>query len=103
MIRHAFSLACALAVAVPAPAHAQAITGVAEWTAANGSSASDGVPYVNRSFWQRYTLGFKSVLLDPRFVEYSASTTFRTNSLTFGGADDRQHGDHQGQQIAEAR
>ena len=92
MTRRAAAIACVLLAGVPSTARAQTVSGVAEWTAANGSSTSDGVPYVNQSFWQRYTLGFKSVILDPRFVDYNASTTFRTNGLTFGGREDPHKG-----------
>ncbi len=84
-------LACALALTA-APALAQVVSGVAEWTVANGSSTSDGQPYANDSFWQRYTVAFNSALIDPRLLKYNADVTFRTNSLTFGGDEDRHHG-----------
>jgi hypothetical protein len=77
---------------MPALACAQAVSGVAEWTVANGSSTSDGKPYSNQSFWQRYTVAFNSVLLDPRFVKYNADVTFRTNGLTFGAPEDSRSG-----------
>jgi len=79
----AFGLACAVAL-VAAPAAAQTVSGLAEWTVSNGSSTSDERPYSSQSFWQRYNVRFGSALLDPRFLKYDADVTFRTNSLTFG-------------------
>jgi len=90
-IGRACLLACAFSL-VTATARAQAVSGVAEWTVANGTSTSDGEPYANDSFWQRYTVALNSALIDPRLLKYNADVTFRTNSLTFGGEEDRRSG-----------
>jgi len=84
-------LACAC-VLFPALACAQSVSGLAEWTAASGSNTSDGEPYSNQSFWQRYSVAFSSVVLDPRLMKYNADFTFRTNGLSFGSPDDLRRG-----------
>jgi len=84
-------LACALLL-VPAPAQAQIIAGAAAWSVGRGTSASDGQPSQNNSFWQDYTLGYTGSLLDPRLLKYNAEIAFRTNSLSSGGVDYAQQG-----------
>jgi len=91
MNTRAARIACAL-VLLPALAQAQAVNGTAEWTVSSGSSNSDGQPYSNNSFWQRYSVGWASSLLDPRLLKYDADVSFRTNSLEFGSPDALHHG-----------
>lgn len=84
-------LACALLL-VPALSQAQIIAGAAAWSVGRGTSASDGQPSQNSSFWQDYTLGYTGSLLDPRLLKYNAEIAFRTNSLGSGGVDYAQQG-----------
>ena len=54
---------------------AQAINGAAEWTVSSGSSTSNGQPYSNNSFWQRYSAGWTSSLIDPRLLILDDATS----------------------------
>jgi hypothetical protein len=84
-------LVCALVLA-PVPAWAQVIAGAAAWSVGSGSSASDGQPSQNNSFWQDYTLGYTGSLVDARLLKYNAELAFRTNSLNADGVDYAQQG-----------
>jgi len=68
----------------PGRASAQAVSGVAEWTVGRGGYRTDAGTISNNSFSQLYSVGYKSSLWDPRFLQYTAGVSFGINSLTFG-------------------
>jgi len=74
---------------IAAPARAQQVTGMAEWVVSRGSMTSDDDKQPNNIFSQSYSLGYRSVLWDPRFLQYNGEVTFRTNAMTFGSQDGR--------------
>ena len=76
------------AVALPAGAAAQStVSGSAELTVAQTDNITDGQASSNGAFWQNYSLGFHSSLMDPRILKYDTEVTFRTNQLTAAGSN----------------
>lgn len=85
-------LVVAVLAAAPASASAQTLNGVAEWTVANGGNASDGQDSGNNSFWQLYTVGYSTPILDPRLMKVNSEFSFRSNTLTLTGDQPAQNG-----------
>ena len=88
-------IACLLML-VPGLAGAQTLSGSTEWTVARGADQSDDQTSVNNSFWQNYTVGFDSFVVDPRLLKYNAGVSFRTNHLSFGSDQDAHQGGQRG-------
>lgn len=82
---------CVLVLAtagLPAVAGAQsAVSGTAEWTVAETANTTDSQANSNGAFWQNYTLGFHSSIVDPRLLKYDTEVSFRTNRLTAAGSN----------------
>jgi hypothetical protein len=73
---------------VPAVASAQSsVSGTAEWTVAETANTTDSQANSNGAFWQNYTLGFHSSIVDPRLLKYDTEVSFRTNWLTAAGSN----------------
>jgi hypothetical protein len=66
---------------------AQALNGLAEWVIARSLFATDGKDTRDNTFWQAYTVGYKSTFLDPRLLNYLAEFTFLRNGLTLDGKE----------------
>jgi hypothetical protein len=76
-----------------AVARAQTLNGVAEWTVVSGRNvASDAPSTDNGSFWQRYTVGYSTPIVDPRLMKCTAEASFRTSSLSSGTEGEMQEG-----------
>lgn len=85
-----------LLLLVPRLVAAQGLSGVTEWTVSRGADTTGGQTSVNNAFWQNYSLGFSSFVLDPRLMKYDAAVSFRTNSLTFGSEREARQGGQRG-------
>ncbi|MEI6246781.1 MAG: amino acid--tRNA ligase-related protein, partial [Acidobacteriota bacterium] len=85
-----------LLLLVPRLVAAQGLSGVTEWTVSRGADTTGGQTSVNNAFWQNYSLGFGSFVLDPRLMKYDAAVSFRTNSLTFGSEREVRQGGQRG-------
>jgi len=70
-------LTCVL-VLLPAAAQAQTISGSVEGSGGAGSSTSNGQAQQNTSFWQGYTLGFSSPLINPKLIKLDTEVSFRS-------------------------
>lgn len=81
-------LTCILLLAA-APAVAQTVNGTADWGYGRSTFRTGDQDTTNGSFTQGYTVGYNSVLWDPRFLTYSSELTFQRNALTFGKQDGR--------------
>jgi hypothetical protein len=77
---------------LPAAAAGQTVTGVAEVTAAQGTSTSDHQTNTNNAIWQLYSIGYEAPLIDPRLMKYNTAVTFRSSSLALGGDQQAQQG-----------
>ena len=84
-------LTCMLAL-LPLAAQAQTLTGSIEGSVGAGSSSSNGQPQQNNSFWQGYTLGFASPLINPRLIKLNTEASFRSGSLSFLDSGNDQKG-----------
>ena len=82
---------CAL-VLLPVAVQAQTLSGSIEGSGGAGSSASNGQAQKNNSFWQAYTLGFSSPLINPKLVKLDTEVSFRAGSLNFTAPDNDQKG-----------
>jgi len=69
---------------VPPPAAAQAINGSADWGYGHSVTRTGDEKTEDGSFTQAYTIGYQSVLWDPRFLTYGGELTFNRNTLQFG-------------------
>lgn len=87
-------LTCVL-VLLPAAAQAQTISGSVEGSGGAGSSTSNGQAQQNTSFWQGYTLGFSSPLINPKLIKLDTEVSFRSGSLNFVAPDSDQRGRQQ--------
>jgi hypothetical protein len=83
----AILIACILLVRTAAPAMAQTVNGTADWGYGRSTYRTGDEDTSNGSFTQAYTVGYNSVLWDPRFLTYSGELTFYRNALTFGNQD----------------
>jgi hypothetical protein len=72
---------------VPAVLAAQTVDGAADWGWGRSMYRTGDEESTNGSFTQAYTLGYRSVFWDPRFLTYSGELTFNKNALTFGQQD----------------
>jgi len=77
-------VACVLLLLVPGLVAAQTLDGGADWGYGRSTYNTSGDQTTNESFIQAYTLGYRSVLWDPRFLTYTGELTFNRNTLTFG-------------------
>jgi hypothetical protein len=85
--------ALTLLLLLPGVARAQTLNGVAEWTVVSGGNYANDVPSAeNGSFWQRYTLGYSTPVIDPRLMKCTAEGSFRTSSLNSGSGGEMQEG-----------
>jgi hypothetical protein len=82
---------CAL-VLLPVAAQAQALSGSIEGSGGAGASTSNGQAQRNNSFWQGYTLGFSSPLINPKLIKLDTEVSFRAGSLNFMAPDNDQKG-----------
>ena len=82
---------CAL-VLLPVAVQAQTLSGSIEGSGGAGSSTSNGQAQKNNSFWQAYTLGFSSPLVNPKLVKLDTEVSFRAGSLNFTAPDNDQKG-----------
>ena len=83
-------LACVLLL-VPVLAAAQAVDGEADWGYGRTTYDAGGEHTSSGSFTQGYTLGYRSILWDPRFLTYVGELTFNRNALTFGPQSGASH------------
>lgn len=67
----------------PSVVAAQAVNGSADWGYARSTLRTDDQATANDAFTQAYTVGYQSVLWDPRFLTYSGELTFHKNALSF--------------------
>jgi hypothetical protein len=74
----------AVLLLVPAELAAQTVDGAADWGWGHSTYGTGDERTTNRTFTQGYTLGYRSVFWDPRFVTYMGELTFNRNALTFG-------------------
>jgi hypothetical protein len=84
-------VACAL-VLLPVAAGAQTISGSIEGSGGAGSSTSNGQAQQNNSFWQGYSLGFASPLINPKLMKIDTEVSFRSGSLNFFAPENDQQG-----------
>ena len=77
---------------LPVAAQAQTISGSIEGSGGAGASTSNGVAQSNNSFWQGYTLGFESPLINPRLIKLNTEVSFRAGSLNFMAPENDQKG-----------
>jgi len=84
-------LTCVLAL-LPAAAQAQTISGSIEGSGGAGSSTSNGQAQTNNSFWQGYSLGFTSPLINPKLIKIDTEVSFRSGSLNFFAPESDQNG-----------
>jgi hypothetical protein len=63
---------------------AQTIDGAADWGWGRSTFRTGDDQTNNEAFTQGYTLGYHSVIWDPRFMTYAGEVTFNKNALTFG-------------------
>jgi hypothetical protein len=82
---------CAL-VLLPVAVQAQTLSGSIEGSGGAGSSTSNGQAQKNSSFWQAYTLGLSSPLINPKLVKLDTEVSFRAGSLNFTAPDNDQKG-----------
>jgi hypothetical protein len=93
IIKRAAPWIVALLLLTTSPLRGQTLSGAAEWTVTRGANdVSSGESTANRSFWQRYTVGFETPILDPRLAKCSVDASFRTSGLSSGSQDDMQEG-----------
>jgi len=72
---------------VPAVLEAQSVDGVADWGWGRSMYRTGDEESTNGSFTQAYTLGYRSIFWDPRFLTYTGELTFNKNALSFGQQD----------------
>jgi hypothetical protein len=77
------SVPCVLLL-VPAIAAGQSLDGTVDWGYGRSTYDTGDQQTTNGSFTQTYTLGYRSVLWDPRLLTYAGEVTFNRNALTFG-------------------
>ncbi|PYR91654.1 MAG: hypothetical protein DMF84_16105 [Acidobacteria bacterium] len=77
------SVPCVLLL-MPAAAAAQSVDGTVDWGYGRSTYETGDQQTTNASFTQAYTLGYRSILWDPRFLTYAGELTFNRNALTFG-------------------
>ena len=82
VIRLAAALAC---LAIPASLAAQSLNGQAEWVLDRAGTEFGGSRSYAKLFTQSYTVGYNSVIWDPRFMSYSAAITFYKSNFNLGG------------------
>ncbi len=75
------AIATAALALVQSTVAAQTLNGVADWTVNRSLFESAGQETTNSSVAQTYTLGYRSVLWDPRFLRYDAEVTLQKNGL----------------------
>lgn len=81
-------VACALLLG-PRVTAAQTLDGTVNWGYGRSSYVTENDETNNDTFTQAYTLGYRSVLWDPRFLTYAGELTFNKNALTFGSQASR--------------
>lgn len=87
-MRH-WTAAAALVLLLPAAGAAQGISGSADWTYARNTTSGGGTTNASGTFTQTYTAGYRSVLWDPRFMQYEGELTLRRMSLSLNDQDGR--------------
>jgi hypothetical protein len=86
-MRRAWPASLLILVLVPPFAVAQTVNGSADWGYGRSTSRTGDEETENDSFTQAYTVGYQSILWDPRFLTYSGELTFHKNALSFGPQD----------------
>ncbi|MEO8681640.1 MAG: hypothetical protein ABI665_21520 [Vicinamibacterales bacterium] len=87
MPSHTWLILLAMA-GLPSGAGAQStVSGSAEWTVAQTDNTTDSQANRNGDFWQNYTVGFHSSIIDPRILKYDTEVSFRTNHLSAAGSN----------------
>ncbi len=76
-----------LLLSCPVQAAAQAVYGTADWTYGRSTIDAGDERTLNRTFTQSYTIGYRSILWDPRFMNYTAELTFQKIGLLFSGQE----------------
>ena len=71
---------------------AQTLSGSIEGSGGAGASTSNGQAQRNNSFWQGYTLGFSSPLINPKLIKLNTEVSFRSGSLNFVAPENDQKG-----------
>lgn len=84
-----WTLVAGLFLAFPIQAAAQAVNGMADWTYGHSAIDAGEQSTMNKSFAQNYTIGYRSIVWDPRFLQYTAELTFQKIGLTFGRQEGR--------------
>ena len=84
-------VACALAL-LPVAAGAQTISGSIEGSGSAGTSSSNGQAQQNNAFWQGYSLGFASPLINPKLLNIDTEVSFRSGSLNYFAPENDQQG-----------
>ena len=84
-------LTCVLAV-LPVAAQAQTLSASIEGSGGAGSSTSNGQAQTNNSFWQGYSIGFTSPLINPKLIKLDTEVSFRSGSLNFFAPESDQDG-----------
>ncbi len=74
-------MAGAVVLLLPGVAAAQGISGSADWTYGRNRTSGGGSTNTSGTFTQTYTAGYRSVLWDPRFMQYEGELTFRRLSM----------------------
>ncbi len=67
------------------PAAGQSLYGQAEWVADRSTTTFGGGRAFNKLFTQSYTVGYRSVLWDPRLADYNAELTYQRSALNLSG------------------
>lgn len=80
--------AAALVLVMSGAAHAQSISGSADWTYGRNTTTS-GETNTSGTFAQTYTAGYRSILWDPRFMQYEGELTFRRLSMDLNDRNGR--------------
>ena len=84
-------LTCVLAL-LPVAAQAQTLSGSIEGSGGAGTATSNGQSQKNNSFWQGYTLGFSTPLINPKLIKLDTEVSFRAGSLNFVAPESDQKG-----------
>src|SRR5918995_6201410 len=74
-------------ILAPSFAAAQAVNGSADFGYGRSTSRTGDQVTENDSFTQAYTVGYQSIVWDPRFLTYAGELTFHRNALSFGPQD----------------
>ncbi len=84
-----WTLVGGLLLTFPVVSAAQVVNGTADWTYARSTTDAGEQSTANKSFTQNYTIGYRSIVWDPRFLAYTAELRFQKTGITFGGEKGR--------------